>query len=149
MKKSSSTSTIKITAQTAQTGQTENTAVSEEIAKLCSDLIDARNEFLRLEEVFYDANDNLSKTRFKESDGNATEDDVIDAENKMDFALNEMYKAKARFKSALDEYREGTNHLYAMRSTEQGDLIREAVSSLAHYHTETLSAILKNSKKSK
>jgi hypothetical protein len=135
--------------KTSSSSSNVNTAVSPEIAKLCSDLIDARNEFLRLEEAFYDANDNLSKTRWKESDGDATYDDVIDAENKMDFALNEMHKAKARFKSALDEYHEGTNHLYAMRSTEQGDLIREAVSSLAHYHSETLSAMLKNSKNSK
>jgi len=141
MKKTSSSSSNINTA--------ERTAVSDEVAKLCSDLIDARNEFLRLEEAFYDANENLRNTRWKESDGDATYDDVIDAENKMDFALNEMYKAKARFKSALDEYREGTNHLYAMRSTEQGDLIREAVSSLAHYHSEVVSLMVKNLKKSK
>jgi hypothetical protein len=136
MKKSSSSSNV-------------ITAVSPETAKLCSDLIDARNAFMKLEEAFHDANDNLSKTRWKESDGDATYEDVIDAENKMDFALNEMHEAKARLKSALDEYREETNHLYAMRSTDQGDLIREAVSSLAHYHSETLSAIVNNSKNSK
>jgi hypothetical protein len=144
MKKTSSSSNVNSAVNSA-----ERTAVSDEVAKLCSELIDARNTFLKLEEAFYDANENLRNTRWKESDGDATHEDVIDAENQMDFALNEMYKAKARLKSALDEYREGTNHLYAMRSTEQGDLIREAVSSLAHYHSEVVSLMVKNLKKSK